>query len=167
MVSIRRSLFLSLLDKYSALIIGIMTNLVLARILTPYDIGVYSIAGAVVGFAGTLRDFGVSSYLISERELTVARRRSAIGVSLVTTWSIGVVVAVVSPEVAEFYDNSGVQNVMLVLSLNFLLIPLTMVEITMLRREMRFGALYRIGLAASLSHAATVLGLGGWGHGEG
>src|SRR6266481_6570824 len=102
---------MSFLDQYSSLIIGVASNLVLARILTPYDIGVYSIAAAPVGLAGTLRDFGIASYLISERDLTTERQRSALGVALVITWSIGAVMAALSGWVADIYDNAGVRQV--------------------------------------------------------
>ena len=159
MPSIRRSLFLSFLDKYSALAISVLANLALARILTPYDVGVYSIAASLVGFAAALRDFGIGSYLLQEKELTIIRQRSAIGVAIVITWTIGGLVAAFSALIADYYSEPGLRNVILVLSINFFFIPLTMVVITVLRREMKFGALYRINLIAAICRSATALGL--------
>lgn len=159
MVSIRRSLVLSFMDRYSALVISVLANLVLARILTPYDVGIYSIAASLVGFASALRDFGVASYLLQEKELTVLRQRSAIGVAIVITWTIGGIVAASSALIADYYHQPGVRDVILVLSINFFFIPLTMVVITMLRREMKFGTLYRINLMAAIARSAVALTL--------
>src|SRR5947209_2712053 len=139
--SIRRSLVRSFLDKYSALAIGIITNLALARILTPSEVGIFSIAASLVGLASSLRQFGIGSYLIQEKELTLARQRSAIGVAVVITWSIGTLLAIASGVIADIYRQLGVQSVILTLALNFFFIPFTMVVVMVLRREMRFGAL--------------------------
>ncbi len=165
MANIRTSLLLSFLDKYSAMAVGIIANLVLARLLTPYDIGLFSIAVSAVGLASALRDFGIGSYLVSEKELTVARQRSAMGVAMVITWTIGGALALASGYAADVYHDPGVKDVILALSINFFFIPLTMVVIMVLRREMRFGVLYRMGLVAAVTRAAIGIGLASFGFG--
>jgi O-antigen/teichoic acid export membrane protein len=158
-------LLVSFLDKYSALAITIAANLALARILTPYDIGVYSIAASLVGVASALRDFGIASYLVQEKELTVLQQRTAIGVAVIITWTLGGLLAGFSAVIADYYGNPGVRDVILVLSINFFFIPFTMVVINVLRREMRFGALYRINLIAAIFRSATALAFALWGLG--
>ncbi len=51
MPSVRRALALSFAGKYSSLAIHTVAVMVLARLLTPAEIGVYSVAAAVVGLA--------------------------------------------------------------------------------------------------------------------
>ena len=159
MSHLRKSLFLSFLDKYSSLVINIAVGLLLARLLTPYDIGVYSIASSLYGFASSLRDFGISPYLIQEKELTVSRQRSAMGVIAVISWTVGALLIVASGFIADFYKNPDVGKVILVLSINFFFIPFSTVVVTMLRREMNFGALYRMGLAVAISRSSAAIGL--------
>ena len=118
MSSIRKSLFLSFLDKYSALLINIGAGLLLARILTPYDIGVYSIAASLYGLASSLRDFGISPYLIQEKELTVSRQRSAMGVIAVISWTLGVLLIAASGFIADFYKNPDLRKVIQRLRVN-------------------------------------------------
>ena len=67
MTSVRRALALSLVERYLTLAIALGSNMVLARLLTPDQIGVYSVSLAVIGLAQALRDFGVGSYLIQEK----------------------------------------------------------------------------------------------------
>ena len=155
----RKNIFLSFLDKYSSLVIGIATNLALARMLTPYDIGVFSIAVSFAGLAGAVREFGIGSYLVQEKELTLSRQRSAIGVAMAIAWTIGALLAACSGLIADLYNNPSIRDVVLVLSLNFFFIPFTMIVIMLLRREMRFAALYRINLAATLCRSASAIAL--------
>ncbi len=63
MASVRRTLSLSLSSNYSNLAIHTIAVMVLARLLTPAEIGVYSIGAAVITLAHVVRDFGVGNYL--------------------------------------------------------------------------------------------------------
>ena len=91
MASIRKALSLSFASKYSSLAIHTVAIMVLARLLTPAEIGVYSVGAAVVALAHVLRDFGVGNYLIQEKELTQDRIRTAFGVALVIAWVMAAV----------------------------------------------------------------------------
>ena len=73
MPSIRKALSLSFASKYSSLAIHTAAVMVLARLLTPAEIGVYSVGAAVVALAHVLRDFGVGNYLIQEKETSTER----------------------------------------------------------------------------------------------
>ena len=62
MASIRKSLALSFAAKYTDLAISIVTVMIIARLLTPAEIGVYSVGMAVAALAHVVRDFGVGNY---------------------------------------------------------------------------------------------------------
>jgi len=51
MASIRKSLALSLAERYSGILISIAGTVILARLLSPAQIGVYSVAASFVGLA--------------------------------------------------------------------------------------------------------------------
>jgi len=155
MATIRASLALSFAERYSALIIQLAASLILARLLTPEEIGVYSVGVAVVGLAHTLRDFGISNYLIQESDLTTDRIRAAFTLTLVVAWLLAALVWLSAPFVAEFYHEDGIVSVMHLLSFNFILIPFSSVTVALLRREMCFGSLYRINVLATLCNALT------------
>src|SRR6202044_1374224 len=78
---VRRSLVLSFTERYASILINLLATAILARLLTPRDYGVYTVAVVVVGIASTLRDFGVISFLIQEKNLTESQVRTAYGVS--------------------------------------------------------------------------------------
>ena len=88
MPSIRKALALSFASKYSSLAIHTAAVMVLARLLTPAEIGVYSVGAAVVALAHVVRDFGVGNYRIQEKELTAERISAALDVVVLIAWAI-------------------------------------------------------------------------------
>jgi len=164
-VNIRRSLTISMLERYTATVIQFGSTLILARLLTPEEIGIFSIAAAIAGLAHVLRDFGVSNYLIQEKELTTNRIRAALALTCGIAWTMGVVLVALSPLFATFYHNPGVRKALLVVAATFFFLPVSSTILAVLRREMRFGALYRIRTAGAAVHAATSVTLAWFGFG--
>ena len=64
MNSVRKSILYSLAQNYLILVTQLITSMVLARILSPAEVGVFSVAAALSGLASVVRDFGVAEYLI-------------------------------------------------------------------------------------------------------
>ena len=123
MSGVRRALVFSFAERYALIIINLASNLLIARLLTPAEIGVYSVTLAVMSIAQTLRDFGVASYLIQEKELTDDHVRTALGVTLVIGVGLALVLAGAAPWVADFYREPRMRNLVWLASLNFLLLP--------------------------------------------
>lgn len=159
MASIRKALALSFTAKYSDLAISTVSVMIIARLLTPAEIGVYSVGMAVAGLAHVLRDFGVGNYLIQEKELTRDRVRTALGVAILIAWAMAAVLFTASGAVARFYDEPGLRQMLIVLSATFLVIPFGSPILALLRRDMAFGKLYAIDIANALVHATTAVTL--------
>ena len=70
MIHLRRSLFITFFSTNAMTVVQFGVTLVLARLLTPAEVGIFSITSVVIGLAAVFRDFGVSSYLQRERDLT-------------------------------------------------------------------------------------------------
>ncbi len=155
----RRALFLSFAQRYVGLMIYLVSTMILARLLTPEEIGIFSLCAAFTAIAGTLRDFGVSEYIIQERELTRDRLKAAYGLAIVTSWSIAAVVFLSRWPLAEYYDEPGLRAVLAILTLNFLLLPLAFPAYAVLTREMKFAAIFVIQTAAALTQAVTAIAL--------
>lgn len=159
MINIRKSLVLSFAERYSALLISAATLPLLSRLLTPEDIGIFTVGVAVVGIAHMIRDFGIANYIIQEKELSQSRIATAFAVALLSSWSLGALLALGSGVIGTFYGQPGVRQAILILALNFLIIPFGMIALSLLRREMNFAALYRISLASTIAHAVVSVGL--------
>lgn len=138
---IRQSLVLSFGDKYLIMVVQFIATVLVARLLSPSEFGVFAIGVAIATIGHTLRDFGIMTYLVQEKELTESSVRTAYGISLLIGSVIGLALASASGMLATYYGSESLRSVLLVLSVNFIVAPFNSVTIAMLRREMNFLAL--------------------------
>lgn len=164
--SLLQTLSLSFAEKYTVLVLGMVSSVVVARLLTPAQIGVFSVGAVVVGFAQLARDFGVGQYLIQEPELNADQLRAAFTLTLLIAWAVALLLVLAAPAVAQFYRDAGVGSVLRILAMNCLLIPFGSVTLPCLRRQMRFGALYCINVVSAAVNllACLVLAYAGLGY---
>ena len=166
MSDVRTSVILSLIERHASVLIQFLGSLALARLLTPAEIGIFSVGLVVTGLVQGLRDFGIRNYIIQEADLSPARLRSALGVSTVISWAIATLLYALSEPIARFYAEPGLGDVILLLTFNFLVIPPGSIALALLSREMRFDSLLRVSLLGTVAQqsAAVTLALLGFGY---
>lgn len=165
MTTVARSLAISLFERYVLVILGLVSSVFVARLLTPEEIGIFSVSMAFLGIAQVLRDFGVVSYLIQVRDLTEDHVRSAFGVSLVLGVTLCGLLIASAPLVSSFYSEPRLHSVLYISALNFLVLPFGTISLALLRREMQFQkVLYANVTGGVLGFLATIgaayIGLG-------
>ncbi|MGE3934446.1 MAG: lipopolysaccharide biosynthesis protein [Rhodospirillaceae bacterium] len=159
MTSIRKSFAVSFAQKYATLVIWTVTAMIVARLLTPQEIGVFSVSVAIVHIAHMLRDFGIQGYLIQERELTPARVRTAFTITLIMSWTMAAMLVAVSGPFATFYDEPGSRPLLVVLSLTFVVIPFNSTVLALMRRDMQFSAISVITVVTAFVQASATVAL--------
>jgi O-antigen/teichoic acid export membrane protein len=157
MASIRHSLYLTFLSSNGATVIQFLTSIVLARLLTPEDIGIYSITAVLIAIAHFFRDFGVVSYLQQEKDLTQGDVAAAFGVLLTSSWCIAGLTYLAAPYAADFYGQAGVADVMRVLALGYVFIPFGAVTHSLLTRDYRAKEQAYVQIISTLTYAACVI----------
>lgn len=112
---------------YSATYISIgaslTSSIVLARILTPEEIGVSSVSFALIALANLFRDLGLANFIHTARDLSNAAFRSCLGVSMIIGATLAGLIGIASLLLASFSSDPRIAKATLALSLNFLLIP--------------------------------------------
>lgn len=155
MNSIKKSIANSAAQQYIVVAIQFFSTVILARLLTPSEIGIYSIGAAAVAVAHIVRDFGVTAYIIQDPDLDRERVRTAFTITLIIGVTLGAMTLVFAPWVASYYGEPGVKKVLNVIAFNFFLIPFGSVAMALLRRDMRFDITMWIGIASIAGHALT------------
>jgi hypothetical protein len=164
-VSTRQAVAFAFLDRYAGLVAHTISSMVLARLLTPGEIGVYSVVMLLIGFVAVFRDFGAGQYLVQQRELSPTVMR--------VTWTLqlgwGTLFAAATfasaHPVAAFYADQRIVAIMQVLALNFLVTPLAAFPYALLVRDMRFGTIAMIRFSGALVHALTAVAAAWSGYG--
>ena len=80
--NLKIALLFSAIGQYSTQILGFVTIIILARLLSPDEIGVYAVAGTASIIASELSSFGVVQYLIREKNIHENKIRSVLGMAI-------------------------------------------------------------------------------------
>ncbi|MDA5195133.1 oligosaccharide flippase family protein [Govanella unica] len=142
-MSIRSSLLSFSAQKYIGFFINFATVIYIARLLTPEEIGVFSLGAGIVAMAHKFRDVGITVFVIQTRELETSLLRSAFGLLLTISWSLALILFVGAHLFSELYSDARLATVIRILAGNFLLIPFGAITLAVLQREMKF---FKVGL---------------------
>lgn len=165
MANLRRSLFITFFSHSGATAIQFAISLILARLLSPSEIGVYSMTAVFVGIAHVFRDFGVTTYLQREAKLTTEKIRAAIGILFTTSWTLALILFFASGKLAIWFKEPAMEPVMTVLAAGFLFIPFGSITHAFLSREFAADKEVWVMVAGTLSYAVTCLTLAWLGFG--
>jgi len=165
MTTVRQALGLAATQRLIAFAINLVTTMTIARLITPAESGIYSLAVGLVAIVQMFRDFGVGEYLVQAQELTERTIRSAFGMSLLLAWSLGALLLAAAIPAAHFYKEPVVASVVRILSINFFLVPFGYITHALLTREMRFGTMLIIQSASALVGSVAAITLAWYGYG--
>ena len=159
MLNIRRSLVINFFSSSGATIAQFVVSIVLARMLSPSEIGVFSMTIVFVNIAHIFRDFGVGTYLQREPELTPEKMRAATGVMFTTSWIIAAALYLASPWISRWFKEPAMVPVMKVLAIGFLFIPFGSITHSLLTREFAAGKQAIVNVVGTATFTVTCLGL--------
>lgn len=132
----RRKIAAQFLVSNVATLVNFVLTIILARILTPSDVGIFSMSAVLIGIAHVFRDFGVTAYLKQEKELSDKTLSGAIGLLFLCSVFASMVMYFSASYWVEFYREPAVEAVVKVLAIGFLLIPFGAIPQALLMREM-------------------------------
>lgn len=159
MTSTKRALAWTFSTQYFSLGLQFISTVIIARLLTPEEIGVFSVCMALLSIGHVLRNFGSSQYVIQERELTPERIRTAFTVTLILGWLVAGTIYFLAPFAGRFYEDAGIESVMRLLAFNFAVLPFGSIALALFRREMKFGPPAAAESIAAVVQATTAITL--------
>ncbi len=158
MSSVRKSLLAQLASSYVGLVLQIVSAAIIARVLTPAEIGVFSVAAVLMAMAGHFREFGLSEYMIQEKDLTDSKIRAALATNIIVSWSMAAALLGSSWSVADFYREPGVGQIMRLQAVNFLIVPFGAVTNAYFQRTLQYRPIFIAGLCANLTSFVVAIG---------
>lgn len=165
MANLRRSLIINFFSSSGAAALQFIVSVLLARMLSPSEIGVYSMTVVFVNIAHMFRDFGVSTYIQREAELTDQKMRSAIGVMFASSWLIAGLLFAVSGWLGDWFREPQLAPVMRVLAIGFLVIPFGSITNSLLIRQFAADKQAYVVAVSTIAYCITCLTLAAMGFG--
>ena len=132
--------------------------MIVARLLTPEELGVFAIASGIVMLLSEFKLLGAADYLIRERELSEDKIRRALGLTIIISWGLGIAIMLAGPWVGVFYELPSLETLFYILSLSLFLGPFMSISVALANRDFNFRIVLHLNFAGALvSLVATVV----------
>ena len=118
--------------------LGLVSTLILVRLLSPADFGVVAMAISVIAMAELLNAFGFDTALIQDQRATAAHYHTAWTFGLVFGAVVSAVIVLAAPHVAAYYREPGVEWVMYALAFGPLITAFENIGIVAFRKDLKF-----------------------------
>tara|TARA_A200000159_G_C7338911_1_gene346334 strand:- start:29416 stop:30891 length:1476 start_codon:yes stop_codon:yes gene_type:complete len=157
LAALSKGAFLSASAKLLSKVIGLISTLILARLLTPSDFGVIAAVSIALYFFDVLGNVATEQYIMQKHRLRSCDLDTAWTINLLLKCFIFVLLAGTSGLIAEFLNKpeiaSGLMVVSLILPLNALKSPSLLQQ----KRMVRYGGIFALSVAEKLIAFATVI----------
>jgi O-antigen/teichoic acid export membrane protein len=140
-VNFRRGLLWTAAGQASLFAIQFGGAVIIARLLSPYETGVFALAMAVVGVINLIQSVGLGSYIVREPDLNKERIAAAFTVNAILSILLSAITAGVGFAGTYITANVGVRTVLIVLSLLPIIGIFSIIPYGMLERQGRFKAI--------------------------
>lgn len=155
----KRALFFSFAGKYSSLTLDFIAVMIIARILTPEELGGYSLAAGSVVIGQMLRDFGLSLYIIKEKDLTQDKIQGCFTISIFLCWTIAAIYFMSANFIGEFFNNPEITLLVQILSISFVFLPFGPIMMSLLKRELKFEKIMIVNVTGTFVSVVATLTL--------
>src|SRR5688572_4084498 len=164
--TIKSAAWLTTARLFSQLVSWLVT-LVLARLLTPADYGVFAIALGVVSFLELFHEFGLGAAIVQCRDLTKIQLNTIFWIISGSSLAIVLLTFLSAGLLAQFYAEPQLVWILPFLSLVFLVNSLGLVSQSLLTKEINFrdraiAEAFGVVAAAGVSFGLAYHGYGVW-----
>ncbi len=142
-----------------------LVSILLARLLSPTEFGIYALIAIFVSISQVLIDGGFSVAIVQRAEISREEQTSVFWYNILISLLLAAIIVVAAPLFARSFGYPVLQSLLYVTAAVIPVNALAAVPTAMLQRELRFDSIAKAGLAASTLSAlvAVVTALNGAG----
>lgn len=145
-------------QRFGTMIISFVTNIVLARLLTPDDFGAIGMLMLFLAIANTFVDSGFGSALIQKKDANQTDFSTVFFINLGMSIIVYVLLFFGAPWVAQFYDLDLLRPLLRVQGLVLILHAFSIIQTALLRKKMDFRKLSICNLIGNI--VGSIVGIG-------
>ncbi|MEM1097422.1 MAG: lipopolysaccharide biosynthesis protein [Planctomycetota bacterium] len=151
----------------AAFFLQLGSTITLARLLEPADFGLLGMILAFTGLFMVFQDMGLSEATVQRERISHAQVSALFFINTTIGLGLTLLFAALTPAIVWLYDEPRLYWLIPAMSAVFVLAGLSAQHMALLKRQLRFGALAAVQLAATASGIGTgvvlaVLGFGVW-----
>lgn len=133
----------ALLMRWSTRAIGLVSTMILARLLTPQDFGIVAMGTLVMSFLTMFSELGVDGFVIRSREATREICDTGWTIKILQGLVIGLVLVAAAPLAVRYFDEPRLPPVLYVLALAAVATGFENIGMTLVRKELDFARDFR------------------------
>lgn len=157
----------SSVEKLSVQFISFILGIVLARLLTPEEYGIFGLLIVFITISQVFIDSGFSQALIQNRNRTYKEISTVLTFNIIVSILCYIILYISSPFISEFYNSIELNNLLRVLALSLIINSLFSVPATLLTIDMNFRLIAKITFISTLISGiiaiiAAYLEFGAW-----
>lgn len=156
--AVYRGAFLAVLLQWTLRLVGLVSVVITARLLSPRDFGMIGLAMTALALVELLGALGLRQALLRVHEPQRDHLDTAWTIQLILFWLTGLGAIAIAPLAASFYDQPILFPVIATLSLRFFFLGFVNVGIVDFDRNLDFGRDLRMRLISRLCAFAVTLG---------
>jgi O-antigen/teichoic acid export membrane protein len=139
-VSARGGVF-TVASQVSVFTIQTLTMICLARLLGPYDFGLFAMVTSVTGFMLLFKDMGLSIATIQKTDITQAEVSVLFWINAAVSVLLALIILLLAPVLSWFYHEPKLFGIVTTLSIGFFIAGFGVQHQAILNRQMRFRAI--------------------------
>lgn len=159
MNSVKSSFAIAIGERGLLIAINLISYILVARLVTPEDVGVFSVASAFVAMLAIFRDFGSGYYIATQKNLTQEGFATAFTFSLFIGLLITGLVLFIAPLFGGFFEDVRVETILKILAINAPVLAITGCLLTVLRRNFRYATVFWVNLTGTITGSVVTLAL--------
>ncbi len=159
MSGVKRALLFTSSERYLTLLINLAMIAIVSRLMPPDEIGLAVIGTSIYVLAQSIREFGASAYIVQQIELNREAVRSMFSVNLVITLVIAGAMILFGDAFGAFYRDERLAAFLAIAAAGLLLGSGNAPLFALLQRQMAFGTVAAIVIAAAVLNAVLTIAL--------
>lgn len=142
-VSSAKGAVLVVLMRWVDRLVGLVSTVILARLLVPEDFGIVAMAAVVIGAVDTVLDLGVSSALIQNKDANRDDFNTAWTLRMMQAAVAAAIIVALAPYAGDYFNDKRVPDVIRAMSLLVLIGGFENIGIVAFQKNMEFGRDFR------------------------
>lgn len=147
----------AILGKWVARSIGIVSTVILARMLEPASFGLIALAMICIGFFEMLQTIGIDRYLIIQTKLNDDLLNTGWTLQIICKFTLYALLLLCSSHFAAFFDKPELELLIDIIAINSFFASFQNIGLTKFQRDLAFKKPTYLGIAVKLSSTVTTL----------
>ncbi len=138
-------------------LLGLVSTIILARVLAPSDFGLFGVALLAMGAIETFSQMGINIALVQKKDEIASYLDTAWTFQALRGALLALILFAIAPSVAFFFDTPAATPILQVIGFSTLIRGLTNIGVVYFQKELEFNKQYFYQLSGTVSNVAVAI----------